>query len=1107
MAERAGAPVQHIGDAAARRYMCVEFPGHLRDPGNPERALAMLGGETAVGRATSEHFLELRYRPRTTYAHPAFGEPHQCSALLLSVPRSDPSKTTIVGNVGTIVRFRGLFDFQFVERRDPGGEPEYCLPPAIFSRVDLPLHYDFFANRAFRQDTDGTFVKTGTTTVGKRSLAALGFDTGAVPTKPATDLPDLLPEESRAAAVIAELFHTRNVYSLDYLRCSLQSELSIPRTELDKILRRVMPYYCYYFTNGPWRSFYIKLGYDPRLDPEARRYQVVDLRLGEEQVSAMGVNTRRSRKLGLIERPSRRKCLADEEQDRAEKVAEQVASLSPQDESRRLMDILHMRTFPNSAQMHLCTFDIDNDYVKELLDMPPAKTCTRSSGWLRPNVLDALSATIKRMAAVMAEAHNRGLPEPTTVLLSSMAVRIDEVTRNKAVEERTAATSDASSESEEEDNEDAEAPQAKEPDEQIGEDHVNECLDLHGPDAAPQGPPMPPPPVALAAPPSLSAPDAAPPSSEPPSPPPPPPPPSTSRLAAALAASDTVWVRTQAGGWKAMVVDGAGTGGAACSASSSSLSSPSSPAAAGGACGVREATRVPLGEKMWASLVCRRLFADTVLEFDGTDRVVGAHSVLLRMRSFGLRIELDEAAQHAKPGGPLVLRVRNFTLEQFLPALRFVYCATEPATVAEAKQLLEVASAYSIEMLAEACTRRIFDGGVALPESYRLVDQLCELADNPLGADATMCVRAGERLLASRPAHRFLLAALSEKLQGPLSAGVQRYAEVQKEWAKRASPVDPFAPRPLLPVPPRSEISCIYSNDVIKAVSWQHEGGRLRLMHHLMVFCLLIEDEKMLDSVVDEVVRLPVNINNIVELWNAASVLPDRFTILVAKMTDFAVTNADAIVRIKVPEVLATSTAMRLLERVPSDPCIFVPRSMENWKTMCNAMILLRGASEAALASRYRKCRDTVFTAMTEGSGVFIRDNFRSIRNVIIASIQCNDRELFTLALGHIVSNYKNLSGLLRGYDMPKLFNDTIVEKLKEADAFQLDLSQCQICDKHVKKTSDRVTCEMCKRVNCYSCSVDSFILPENGAELTGLLSPCNICRRCYTVLAYYHGW
>lgn len=44
-------------------------------------------------------------------------------------------------------------------------------------------------------------------------------------------------------------------------------------------LKYVLPAAAYYFVNGPFRVMWVKFGYDPRKDPDAKIYQTLDFRM------------------------------------------------------------------------------------------------------------------------------------------------------------------------------------------------------------------------------------------------------------------------------------------------------------------------------------------------------------------------------------------------------------------------------------------------------------------------------------------------------------------------------------------------------------------------------------------------------------------------------------------------------------------------------------------------------------------------------------------------------------------------------------------------------------------------------------------------------------
>lgn len=51
----------------------------------------------------------------------------------------------------------------------------------------------------------------------------------------------------------------------------------------------VLPAVAYYFVTGPWRSTWVRFGYDPRRHPEAKIYQTLDVRLRRRKYSSFPI--------------------------------------------------------------------------------------------------------------------------------------------------------------------------------------------------------------------------------------------------------------------------------------------------------------------------------------------------------------------------------------------------------------------------------------------------------------------------------------------------------------------------------------------------------------------------------------------------------------------------------------------------------------------------------------------------------------------------------------------------------------------------------------------------------------------------------------------------
>lgn len=98
------------------------------------------------------------------------------------------------------------------------------------------------------------------------------FNSRDVPEKPSDKLKPARTEQIRECiSKLTELFEQRPCYLKSVLLCITNFSASL--------LKETLPYVAYYFTTGPWRSCWVKYGYDPRKHPEAKIYQMIDYRL------------------------------------------------------------------------------------------------------------------------------------------------------------------------------------------------------------------------------------------------------------------------------------------------------------------------------------------------------------------------------------------------------------------------------------------------------------------------------------------------------------------------------------------------------------------------------------------------------------------------------------------------------------------------------------------------------------------------------------------------------------------------------------------------------------------------------------------------------------
>lgn len=63
--------------------------------------------------------------------------------------------------------------------------------------------------------------------------------------------------------IITKLFANRPIWSRTALQCHI-------RGASQERLKQLLAYVAYYWLNGPWRTLWTRMGYDPRKDPSAK---------------------------------------------------------------------------------------------------------------------------------------------------------------------------------------------------------------------------------------------------------------------------------------------------------------------------------------------------------------------------------------------------------------------------------------------------------------------------------------------------------------------------------------------------------------------------------------------------------------------------------------------------------------------------------------------------------------------------------------------------------------------------------------------------------------------------------------------------------------------
>ncbi|KAF2497230.1 hypothetical protein BU16DRAFT_617241 [Lophium mytilinum] len=210
-------------------------------------------------------------------------------------------RVDVVGHMNEVHRFRSLPDFQYAASRnhlmqklrdfflpvDPAKLRGATFdtsklklfpdigPPARFSQTGIPFNYAYEQNRYITYAKDATGSGDVQVVAPQRRIPVnnliIPTDSDSVPFE--TTLPsipeDELPEDHQEfITLVREQFNKRPIISRHVLYNTLGWG------NRDKI-RLAVSYCAYRFKSGPWKDAVIKLGVDPRTDPQYRFYQTI----------------------------------------------------------------------------------------------------------------------------------------------------------------------------------------------------------------------------------------------------------------------------------------------------------------------------------------------------------------------------------------------------------------------------------------------------------------------------------------------------------------------------------------------------------------------------------------------------------------------------------------------------------------------------------------------------------------------------------------------------------------------------------------------------------------------------------------------------------------
>ncbi|KAM9338102.1 general transcription factor 3C polypeptide 5 [Symphorus nematophorus] len=431
------------------KLVCVEYPAVVT---SVDKMLETLGGEQTVSKtfAHPNRRLELRYRPQDPFCHSLCGNRFPSSNLLLRVrrrvrkkaPKDAEINMDILGIIGTTYKFQGMADFQCLAVHSEGGKDTslydkiilrksesqeffeqpmpYFLPPAIFSRLDSPVDYfyrpDIFQNQMpvnkksligvnrARRPHNAIFVSFSDATVPSECLEAAKNNWRRVCLK---------EHDKQVEEQLKKMFESRPIWS----RNAVKANINI---HPDK-LKLLLPVFAYYMVTGPWRSLWVRLGYDPRKTTESKQYQMLDFRIRCStkhgySLSDMPVKAKRSSLNYSL--PITFNKAGPQPASVMELPAQEGPSTSrdPTPVSYQLKEssyIFREGMLPPHRQMFYQLCDLDVESIKEVIEMNGGneETCDERDGWCVIGTTDKLRDMISAMIKKVVRAQKPPLPE------------------------------------------------------------------------------------------------------------------------------------------------------------------------------------------------------------------------------------------------------------------------------------------------------------------------------------------------------------------------------------------------------------------------------------------------------------------------------------------------------------------------------------------------------------------------------------------------------------------------------------------------------------------------------------------------------------------------
>lgn len=349
------------------KYTLIDLPLFYKDE-NSLNKLLISKNNISNNLLNKVNKIMLKINPKDPNCHYIVGESSKITGILIKCKINKKNKeiksTEIMGKVPYIYKFNKLADFIYTSNFLPENETENgwnfnikniidskiddinVIPP-IYSTDNKVIPYFFKGNKSDVDNNSGLFISSNQ--IASTSCQYYEYSS-IVPDKS----PIIFNNDEKYIElhkILEKLFNDKPIWTLNHLKESIDNKYHSQ-------LKYVLPSIAFVYSGGPWRHCLVRYGYNPKIDINSYKYQIIEFRIkSDDSINIFDV------------------------------------LLIKMQENKKLWG----HVIKKNTAIYL--FDITDDYILKLLDNVTFNiNCDEKSGWLPMDVLQKIRDYCRKKA-------------------------------------------------------------------------------------------------------------------------------------------------------------------------------------------------------------------------------------------------------------------------------------------------------------------------------------------------------------------------------------------------------------------------------------------------------------------------------------------------------------------------------------------------------------------------------------------------------------------------------------------------------------------------------------------------------------------------------------